>query len=409
MNTNSVYVLPAAPALEFTIKGEPEHFQVEELPGRAASGSGEHLHLWVEKVGMSTLEAVRVLSRGLHRRTSDFGWCGRKDRQALTRQWISVRGAREEDLERLHSTKVRVLAWKRDGRKLRLGEHAGNRFRLWLAGLQPGAAGVLEDHREAFERTGLPNFYGEQRYGAAGLNPALARAWLLGETREFLRLYLEPPHQEPAVGAALGPLLASAEAADWRRAKGLLGELPRSVHWVAEQMARRPLDEDSLLRAVPREEARLFSDALQGALFDRWLAHRMQEHADWSAPRFGDCVGGPGLRPHFVSDEYPTRPEEQLLGPLFGSDLPPRGHGSTGSEWADATALGFGPEFWLSAGERAPRGARREAVAAVSEWSVEWGEGGCWLGFALPPGAYATTVLAQLGKDFALPALGAAR
>ena len=44
-------------------KASPEDFRVEEVPLYAPSGSGEHLYVTFEKRGLTTDEAVRLLSR----------------------------------------------------------------------------------------------------------------------------------------------------------------------------------------------------------------------------------------------------------------------------------------------------------------------------------------------------------
>ncbi|MBW8809888.1 MAG: tRNA pseudouridine(13) synthase TruD, partial [Lysobacter sp.] len=51
-----------APALRARIRNAPEDFRVEELPGFAASGSGEHLLLTIEKRGMNTAFAAKRLA-----------------------------------------------------------------------------------------------------------------------------------------------------------------------------------------------------------------------------------------------------------------------------------------------------------------------------------------------------------
>ena len=42
-------------------KVEPEDFVVDELPAYEPTGEGEHLWLWIEKRGMSTLDLCRDL------------------------------------------------------------------------------------------------------------------------------------------------------------------------------------------------------------------------------------------------------------------------------------------------------------------------------------------------------------
>ncbi|RKH10795.1 tRNA pseudouridine(13) synthase TruD [Corallococcus sp. CA047B] len=157
----------------------PDDFEVEELPAYLPSGEGTHLYLWVEKRGRDTREVVRALAAAMGVREDDIGVAGMKDRQAVTRQWLSVPASAEARLPEFSLDGVSVLESKRHGNKLRTGHLKGNRFRLRLRGIRDvGAA------RETFSRLsaqGVPNYFGEQRFGRAGDNADLGRMLLLGQ------------------------------------------------------------------------------------------------------------------------------------------------------------------------------------------------------------------------------------
>ncbi|RKH75809.1 tRNA pseudouridine(13) synthase TruD [Corallococcus sp. AB045] len=157
----------------------PEDFEVEELPAYLPSGEGTHLYLWVEKRGRDTREVVRALATALGVREDDIGAAGMKDRQAVTRQWLSVPANAEARVPEFALDGVRVLEAKRHGNKLRTGHLKGNRFRLRLRGVQD-----MNAARESFSRLaaqGVPNYFGEQRFGRAGDNADLGRMLLLGQ------------------------------------------------------------------------------------------------------------------------------------------------------------------------------------------------------------------------------------
>ena len=115
----------------------PEHFRVEELPAYAPCGSGEHLYVWVEKEDLSSDEVAERLRALTNRPAVDVGYAGRKDRQAIARQWFSLRLADEAALAdagaRLPRGRLAILGVARHRNKLRLGHLRGNRFALALA------------------------------------------------------------------------------------------------------------------------------------------------------------------------------------------------------------------------------------------------------------------------------------
>src|SRR5258708_8641035 len=71
-------------------KVHAEDFFVEEIPAYPPDESGEFLFLWVEKQGLSSEQLVSHLARCLKIAHQDVGIAGMKDRQAVTRQMVSV-------------------------------------------------------------------------------------------------------------------------------------------------------------------------------------------------------------------------------------------------------------------------------------------------------------------------------
>lgn len=184
--------IPDARAL---IRVLPEDFVVEETLGFDPEGQGEHSLLCIEKRGLNTADIVRGLSKLAAVPERDIGFCGLKDKHAVTRQWFSVglAGRAEPDWRLLESDSIRVLQQHRHLRKLRRGVHRGNRFQLRLRELQ-GVREDLEQHLQRVKAAGVPNYFGEQRFGHAGGNLSGALAWLTGSAptprRQRKSLYL---------------------------------------------------------------------------------------------------------------------------------------------------------------------------------------------------------------------------
>jgi tRNA pseudouridine13 synthase len=76
---------------------------------------------------------------------------------------------------------VRVLAAKRHAHKLRTGHLRGNRFTVTVRGAGPEALARAQAILDRLATVGLPNYYGEQRFGRAGDNAERARAMLRGK------------------------------------------------------------------------------------------------------------------------------------------------------------------------------------------------------------------------------------
>jgi len=169
------------PVITATLRREPADFEVEEIPAFDPDGSGEHALLWVEKTGANTEWVARELARVAGVAPVAVGFAGLKDRHAVTRQAFTVQiGNRPDpDWQGLAIPGVRVLSATRHSRKLRRGALRGNRFRIRLRNVA-GDAAALEQRIASVREQGVPNYFGEQRFGRDGGNVELARRLFAG-------------------------------------------------------------------------------------------------------------------------------------------------------------------------------------------------------------------------------------
>ena len=166
------------------LKATPEDFRVDEVLGFDADGEGPHALLTVEKRGANTRWVASELARHAGLQPRDVGYAGLKDRNAVTVQHFSLpfEGRAEPDWSALAAVDFRVLATARHRRKLKIGALKGNRFRITLRELS-GATGELLPKLEAISRQGVPNYFGPQRFGHGGANISKAEAMLVGGRR----------------------------------------------------------------------------------------------------------------------------------------------------------------------------------------------------------------------------------
>lgn len=162
----------------------PDTFLVEELPAYLPTGTGEHTFVWIEKRDLTTWDAVNTLARRLGVAPRDIGCAGLKDKHAVTRQWLSIPRVAPEAALAAGDDQLRVLRAEPHGNKLRTGHLRGNRFEVVLTALAPGEGQQLVERLATLAREGLPNRYGDQRFGRDGDNVTRGIALLRGERRE---------------------------------------------------------------------------------------------------------------------------------------------------------------------------------------------------------------------------------
>lgn len=169
---------PDLPKLGGAIGDAPEDFEVEEVPLYAASGEGSHYYLWVEKRELNTRDVVGLFADLGGVDEGEIGTAGMKDRNAVTRQWISLpESATNPESWQLPSS-VRILEVTRHTNKLRTGHLLGNRFWLTLHGCEADWQARWEALSRALARYGCFNYFGPQRFGNHGQNLGRARFWL---------------------------------------------------------------------------------------------------------------------------------------------------------------------------------------------------------------------------------------
>ena len=338
MNDSSLPRAHGTAVLSARIRTRPEDFFVEELPGFAPSGSGEHLLLTVEKRGMNTAFAAKCISQWAKVPEMGVSYAGLKDRHAVTRQRFSVHLPKKvaPDIAALESDELRVIEHAWHARKLPRGALAGNRFVLALRDVQ-GNRELIEQRLRTIAEHGVPNYFGEQRFGREGDNVAQALAMFGG-------------------------------------------------------------------RRVRREQRTMLLSAARSELFNRVLAARV-EAGNWNTALEGEVWALDGSRsvfgPELFTDELAARLaafDIHPSGPLWG-----RGELRTqaNAEELERRVLADDDALALRTGLEVAGLSQERRALRLRPTDLQWR----WLdadvlelAFSLPPGAYATVVLAELGE-----------
>ena len=181
------------PGIGGIYKQTPEDFQVEEIPLYPCSSEGEHLYLWIEKSGITSRDLLTQLGRGLKLKERDLGYAGLKDARALTRQMISIPFNKFDQVKKLNFHNAKILRIDRHTNKLRLGHLAGNRFTITLREIGPNARSRAEAILTELQKRGVPNLFGEQRYGILGNSAKLGLLLIQKDFSAFSREFIGDP------------------------------------------------------------------------------------------------------------------------------------------------------------------------------------------------------------------------
>lgn len=324
------------PPISGRIRTVAEDFIVEELPAFEASGEGEHLLLTIQKRGMNTVFCAQHIARWAGVDEREVSYAGMKDRHALTTQRFSVRLPKKisPDIAVLNTDDCTVLDATWHSRKLARGALAGNRFVLTLRNINASHI-ELENALQHIKTQGVPNYFGEQRFGQEQAN----------------------------VGKALGMFEG---------------------------------------RRVDRAKRSIYLSAARSYLFNHVLASRV-EQGNWNQALLGEVWMLEGTKSIFGPESL----SEELTRRLFALDIHPTGPmwgaGELRSQEQVLDIESKLPEQFevICRGlEKADLHQERRALRLLAK-DFTWAfcdEDVLQLRFELPPGAYATSILAELGS-----------
>ena len=161
------------PGVTGILRAVPEDFLVEEDLGFAPDGEGPHLLLKVRKRNANTGWVAQELARGLGCQVRDIGFAGQKDRRAVAIQWFTLPATPRSvaDAAQFSNPEFEVLQAHRHRRKLPRGALAGNAFTIRIRDYT-GSSDQLRQRCESIMRSGVPNYFGPQRFGREGGNLA---------------------------------------------------------------------------------------------------------------------------------------------------------------------------------------------------------------------------------------------
>jgi len=359
---------PMTPPIKQALyKAKPEDFVVNERLEVDFTGEGEHLWLHIKKSGINTAYLAKLLSEWANIPLRDVGYSGLKDRQALTTQWFSLRLPKKQKPDsdfapvdiKEHET-VKIIAEHWHNKKLNRGTHNANQFVITLRDIEfakdqtLGDKSSVEQHLQTISETGVPNYFGPQRFGFGGNN-----------IREALNLFARP--------------LKSTSSAKKKNKR----------------------------KSAVREQNSMELSAARSLIFNQILAARVQD-GSWNTGLNGEVFNLNGSGSIFASEHM----DETLQARLASGDIHPTavmwgaGNDKVAGDAAELENTVVQQDALLAAlatglEQREVKAQRRALRLPVEDLSWRWadkqdGEQTLVLSFKLTTGSFATSVLASV-------------
>ncbi|WP_049923033.1 tRNA pseudouridine(13) synthase TruD [Halopiger djelfimassiliensis] len=303
------------------LRDDDEHFRVRELerfdtePVDAPTNAYPHLVVRATLRGWDTNDFAARLSDALGVSRERVDWAGTKDKYAVTTQLFSIYGAAPDELPDIDGVDLEVLG--RAGRGLEFGDLAGNEFELVVSDPDaPGNAATITDELHAFgglddqrfERTrgdegvdtatraiGVPNFFGQQRFGSRRpVTHEVGLAIARGDWEGAVLAYLGSPTDAEPEGTQAARAFVD-DTRDWQAALDRFPNRLRYERSMLHELAEAGDEPDAetfraALERVPSNLQRLFVHAAQSYAFNRMLSERLERGLPFDRPVAGDVV-----------------------------------------------------------------------------------------------------------------------
>ncbi|SJN16913.1 tRNA pseudouridine(13) synthase TruD [Psychrobacter sp. JB385] len=357
------------PLAQASYKTHATDFIVNEILPLEFTNNGEHLWLHIQKSGVNTAYLAKLLSEWADIPLRDVGYSGLKDRHAVTTQWFSLRIPKKQlpttefaPIDIGDNESVTILAQHWHNKKLNRGTHKANEFIITLrnvryeAGLENTSEQThlakqhLEQHLKTISETGVPNYFGPQRFGREGNN-----------VREALALFARPPRDA------------------------------------------MPQPKKSKRKRVPREQNTMELSAARSLIFNEILAARVRD-GSWNAGLAGEVFNLDGSGSIFTSEEV----DDTLRARLNSGDIHPTGvlWGTDNNKVSAAAAIIENStvqnnplllQLAIGLDKREVKAQRRALRLPIEALSWRWDdEETLVLSFTLTTGSFATSVLASV-------------
>lgn len=292
------------------IRKTPSHFVVEEILVDGSVASTEEVKSYsalgasllknhyllciLVKRRWDTFEAVRNIAKQLGISQTGIQIAGIKDANAITAQHITIENVSPEDVEKvdIKDIEIRPIGYFRD--ELSQFYLLGNHFIVSANDIEYSESIVKHRIEKVVEELavewGIPNFFGHQRFGTTrAITHLVGKAIVKRDFREGVMLFLAEPssYEHPESRLAREELKKNQ---DFKRALQNFPIQLRFERRMLHHLVGSPTDFVGAYRQLPIKLQKLFVQAYQSYLFNRFLSERVRNGIPMNVAEVGDYV-----------------------------------------------------------------------------------------------------------------------
>lgn len=406
------------------LRQEVEDFIVREITNREEGQEGKYLILELVKRDWDTHHLTRTLAKILQVSQKRISVAGTKDKRALTTQKISIFDIDAQEIERIHLKDVELKVLGRSRKSVELGDLWGNNFRITIRNITHSS----EETQKLLEKTtneilaqsGVPNFFGIQRFGSVRpVTHLVGKAIVEGDFEKAALLYIDEPFPDEPEDTRKARQFVK-ETLDFKEGLKIYPLHLGHERAMMNHLIANPDDFAGAFLVLPKNLYRMFVHGYQSYIYNTILCRRIEKGLPLNEAVEGDvvCFKNEHGLPDSSKTEKATaetvnamnrlikRKRAFITAPLpgysteFASGIPGEIEQAVLDE-LKVPLQGFNIE---KVPEMSSKGTRRELLLQVepkfevAEDELNPGKSKAVLEFMLPKGSYATTVLREYMK-----------
>lgn len=252
------------------IKQFPEDFIVEEVSSRKLKPAGPYQVFLMEKTGLDTFGAKRIIGKEFKVASQEIGLAGLKDKHALTRQYVSFPSRyRIPDEWSQQSIKLKRVGFADS--PILLGDLDFNRFIITIRGIKEFQVEKVVSAAKDFLACGVPNYFDSQRFGSLrGTQSFIASFLIKGDWEGALKTVLTSSTRHDQAQVRHCREHIRSHWGDWKECLAACAKSPkaRREKRIIEFLKDHPKDFKAAFSLVERELQKLYVAAYQSYLWN---------------------------------------------------------------------------------------------------------------------------------------------
>jgi tRNA pseudouridine13 synthase len=246
------------------------------------------------KRNWDTFLALKAVAEQLGVNPNNIDIAGIKDAKAITAQHVTIDGISAETVKKVNirDIEIRPIGYFRE----RLSPYYlfGNSFQIAIRAISHPKSTIEKRITQTIQELealgGIPNFFGHQRFGTTRpITHLVGKALIQGNLKKAVMLFLA----KPSPNEHLESKQARQQLWNSQDFKQALKNFPKQLRYerlMLRHLIKKPDDFIGAFKTLPTKLQRLFPQAYQAYLFNKFLSKRLANELPLDRAEIGDYV-----------------------------------------------------------------------------------------------------------------------